>query len=146
MDEATMAVELFENGCACSQAVLGAFTDRLEFDQDEAMRISAGFAGGMRMGEVCGAVTGAYMALGLAHCTAECTTAEGRKAAYAALEVFNDAFRQRHGSVLCRDLLGCDISTAAGAAIAEEKRLFATICVQVVQDAAQILDETLPSS
>jgi len=109
-----MAVELFENGCACSQPVLGAFTDRLEFDHDEAMRIAAGFAGGMRMGEVCGAVTGAYMALSLAHCTGECTTAEGRKVAYAALEAFTGAFKRRHGSVLCRDLLGCDISTAEG--------------------------------
>ena len=144
MDETKTAAELFNAGCACSQAVLGVFADRLELDRDQAMRISAGFAGGMRMGEVCGAMTGAFMALGLAYCMNECTTRDGRKAAYVAVEAFTEAFRERHGSILCRDLLGCDISTAEGMRIAEEKGLFSTKCPQVVRDAAEILNETLP--
>ena len=138
------AVELFEQGCACSQAVLASVAERLGLDRGQAMRISACFAAGMRGGEVCGAVTGAYMALGLAHCGTDCTTAEGRQAAYAEVVSFNRAFRERHGSLLCRELLGGDLSTPEGAKLASEGRLFLDKCPEFVRDAALILDETLP--
>jgi len=138
------AVELFEEGCACSQAVLASVAERLGLDRGQAMRISACFAAGMRGGEVCGAVTGAYMALGLAHCGADCTTAEGRQAAYAEVASFNNAFRERHGSLLCRELLGGDLSTPEGAQLASEGRLLLDKCPELVRDAALILDESLP--
>ena len=61
------AKELFKSGCNCSQAVLGVFCEELGMDLDTAMKISASFGGGMgRMGEVCGTVSGMFMALGLA--------------------------------------------------------------------------------
>jgi C_GCAxxG_C_C family probable redox protein len=138
------AVELFKEGCACSQAVLASVAERLGLDRGQAMRISACFAAGMRGGEVCGAVTGAYMALGLAHCGADCTTAEGRQAAYAEVASFNSAFRERHGSLLCRELLGGDLSTPEGAQLASEGRLSLDKCPELVRDAALILDDTLP--
>jgi C_GCAxxG_C_C family probable redox protein len=138
------AVELFRGGCACSQAVLAPVAERLGLDRGQAMRISACFAGGMRGGEVCGAVTGAYMALGLAHCGSDCVSGEGRQAAYAEVASFNKAFRERHGSLLCRELLGCDLSTPEGAKSASEQHLFLTKCPELVRDAALILDEALP--
>ncbi len=120
------AVGLFRAGCACSQAVLAPVAERLGLDREQAMRISACFAGGMRGGEVCGAVTGAYMALGLAHCAGDCITAEGCQAAYEEVKSFNSAFRMRHGSLICRELVDLDK------------------CAQLVRDAALILDEALP--
>ena len=144
MDDVTTAANLFRDGCACSQAVLGAFAARVGLDRDHAIRMAAGFAGGMRQGEVCGAVTGAYMVLGLAHGTEACTTAEGRAPVYAAVTAFAAEFRRRRGSVVCRDLLGCDISTADGLRTAQEQGLFATTCVQAVQDAAEIVEGLLP--
>lgn len=120
------AVKLFEEGCACSQAVLAPVAERLGLGCEQAMRISACFAGGMREREVCGAVTGVYMALGLARCGTDCNTAEGRQAAYAEVVSFNGAFRERHGSLLCRELIGLDK------------------CSELVRDAALILDEALP--
>ena len=59
------ATELHESGCNCCQAVLGACCDKWNLDPDTAYRLGAFFGGGMRRGEVCGAVTGALMALGL---------------------------------------------------------------------------------
>ncbi|MGA9761375.1 MAG: C-GCAxxG-C-C family protein [Gaiellaceae bacterium] len=138
------AVELFKDGCACSQAVLASVAERLGLERGQALRVSACFAGGMRGGEVCGAVTGAYMALGLAHCGDDCTSGAGRQAAYAEVESFNSAFRDLHGSLLCRELLGCDPSTPEGAQLASERRLFVERCPELVRDAAAILDETLP--
>ena len=82
--------------------------------------------------------------LSLAHCSADCTTAEGRQAAYAEVVSFNSAFRERHGSLLCRELLGGDLSTPEGAQLASEGRLLLDKCPELVRDAALILDEALP--
>lgn len=145
MDRAQAAVESFRGGCACSQAVLGVFGPRYGLDEDSAMRVAAGFAGGMRMAETCGAVTGALMVLGLAHCDASCRQAAGRQAAYGAVTTFASRFRERHGSLSCRELLGCDISTPGGARAAQEQGLFRTRCVELVRDAALIVDDLLPA-
>jgi C_GCAxxG_C_C family probable redox protein len=144
MSSVETAVDLFRSGCACSQAVLGTYGPRYGLAEDEAMRVAACFAGGMRMGETCGAVTGAFMVLGLAHCTKDCRTIEGRQGAYAALAAFSQAFTARNGSLSCRELLGCDVGTPEGARLAREKGLYATICTRLVRDASEILEAALP--
>ncbi len=140
------AVERFKSGCACSQAVFGTYSPRYGLDENQAMRIAAGFAGGMRMAGTCGAVSGALMVLGLAHCTDACRTVEDRKAAYAAVLAFFEKFKERHGSLVCRELLGCDVSTVEGHKMAVDRGLFRSKCVELVQNAALILEEMLPSS
>jgi C_GCAxxG_C_C family probable redox protein len=145
MKSVSRAVDLFRGGCACSQAILAAYGPRYGLGESQALRVAAGFAGGMRMAETCGAVTGAYMVLGLAKCDGGCGTAEGRKGTYDALTAFSKAFRERQGDLKCRDLLGCDISTPEGAAAAREANLFRTRCVDLVRCAAEILDDMLPA-
>ena len=144
MTPAETAAELFTGGCACSQAVLGTFSPRYGLDVRVAAKLAAGFAGGMRRAETCGAVTGAYMVLGLARGGEGCRTPPGRAEAHAAVVAFAAAFERRHGSLLCRDLLGCDISTPDGLHEARQRGLMKTRCVQFVRDAAEILDEALP--
>jgi C_GCAxxG_C_C family probable redox protein len=141
-----VAVELFRNGCACSQAILGAYGPRYGLDEDLAMRVAAGFGGGMRMAETCGAVTGAFMVLGLAYCAGSCKTMEERKGACGAVTSFAQTFRRQHGSLVCRDLLGCDISTPEGARLAEERHLSQTKCIELIRGAATLLEEMLPKS
>jgi C_GCAxxG_C_C family probable redox protein len=138
------AVELFRNGCACSQALLGAYGPRYGLDESQAVRIAAGFAGGMRMAGTCGAVTGAFMVLGLAHGGDACRTADGRQAVFGAVTSFTDRFRQRHGSLTCLDLLGCDISTPDGLNLARDGGLFQSKCVEFVRDAAAMVEDLLP--
>jgi C_GCAxxG_C_C family probable redox protein len=144
MGNVELAVGLFRGGCACSQAVLGAFAPRYGMDEALALRVAAGFAGGMRRAETCGAVTGALMVLGLAYCGASCRTVEGRKAAYGAVTSFEHNFGEQHGALDCRELLGCDISTAEGARAAQEKGLFQTRCVELVRSAAELVERMLP--
>ena len=145
MSDVEKAASLFRNGCACSQAVLGVYGPRFGLDEDRAMRVAAGFAGGMRRAETCGAVTGAFMVLGLACCDNNCRTAEGRKASYDAVISFAEKFKQRHGSLACKDLLGCDISTPEGAKAATEKGLFRTKCVELVRHAVELVEGLLPT-
>jgi C_GCAxxG_C_C family probable redox protein len=116
---------------------------RFGLERETAVQIGAGFAGGMRMAETCGAVTGAIMVLGLYRATAESTTAERREPVYQAMGQFFAEFERRNRTLICRDLLGCDIRTEAGMQAAKDRNLFKTTCPQMVQDAAEILESIL---
>jgi C_GCAxxG_C_C family probable redox protein len=145
MTTADTAAELFETGCACSQAVLGALAPRFGMDTEQALRIATCFAGGMRRADTCGAVTGALMVIGLATAGDGCRTAEGRGPAYTTGAAFTDAFRQAHGALECRTLLGCDVTTEDGKQFAAERNLTKTLCPQFVRSAAEWLDRSLPN-
>jgi C_GCAxxG_C_C family probable redox protein len=113
---------------------------RFGLDRETALRIAAGFAGGMRMAGTCGVVTGALMVLGLKHATAECNTVKGRAPVYAAFKEFREHFETRNRTSVCRDLLDCDIGTPEGMQAAKERGLYKTVCPRVVRDAAEVLE------
>lgn len=143
MSDVSDAVKMFREGCACSQAILAVYGPPFGLHRGCAMRLAAGFSGGMRMGETCGAVTGAIMVLGLRYASPDCTTSKGREMVYAAVIDLVSRFERRNRSVVCRELLGCDISTPEGMQAARTQGLFKTFCPKMVQDAAEILEEML---
>jgi C_GCAxxG_C_C family probable redox protein len=140
MSKVDDAVAMFGNGYACSQAILAVYGEPFGLDCGTALKVAGGFAGGMRMGATCGAVTGAYMVLGLAYCPAG---PESRAAAYEKIKEFTERFRRRNGSVSCSILLGVDMSTPEGVEQARQQGLFQTRCPKMVKDAAEILGEML---
>ena len=139
------AAAFFRSGHACSQAVLLAWAPEYGLDAGLAARLAAGFAAGMRLGDICGAATGAIMVLGLATCDDKCVTREGRAPVASATEAFAEKFRERMGALDCPDIIGCDLRTPEGRAVAQEQALFATRCVPAVRAAAEILEEMLPA-
>ncbi len=137
------AKALFSQGFSCSQAVVAAFAPSLGLDRDTALKIASGFGGGMgRLAETCGAVTGAFMVLGL-KCGSATTDKQAKETIYALVRELAQRFKGVHGSLLCRDLLGCNLNTAEGLALAQEKKLFSTVCPPYVETAATILEEML---
>jgi C_GCAxxG_C_C family probable redox protein len=135
-----LAFERFLNEHNCCQSILDVFGPDFGLDGDTALRLATGFGGGMgRMGEVCGAVTGAFMTLGLKYGNPR-SNAEAKERTYEAVREFSRLFKDRHGSILCRKILGCDIGTPEGMAEAKNKDLFNTLCATLVRDAAEILD------
>jgi C_GCAxxG_C_C family probable redox protein len=141
MNQVELAVSLFEEGFSCSQAILAAFGDRFGIDREFALRIAAGFGGGMgRLAQTCGAITGAIMVIGLRYGSTDPKERQAKEKAQATVREFADRFVSRNDSLLCRALLGCDISTSEGYKLAKEKKLFTTICPQYVRDAAEIID------
>jgi C_GCAxxG_C_C family probable redox protein len=143
MNRIETALSRFAAGFNCSQAVFSAYADDFGLDEEAALKIAAGFGGGMgRMAETCGAITGAMMVLGLRH-GGTTPDREAKERVYAKIRQFADRFKARNGSLLCRDLLSCDISTPAGHEAAREKGLFTTACPTYVRDAAEILEEML---
>ena len=137
------AVNCFCRGAACSQAILGTYGPSLGLSREQAMKLASGFAGGMRLAQTCGAVTGAFMVLGLKHAGPNCDQRDGRENVYTAIREFTARFQQRNRTVVCKELLGCDISTPQGAQHATKEGLFRTICPRLVRDAAEILEEML---
>lgn len=137
------AVSCLREGSSCSQAIMAAYGPMFGMDREMALKIASGFGGGMgRMAETCGVVTAAFMVLGLKFGSAA-SDRQAKEAVYTRVKEFAALFKAIHGSILCRDLLGCDLSTPEGLALAQEKRLFSTICPPYVETAADILEEML---
>jgi len=81
-------------------------------DRETTLRVAGAFGAGMaRTGETCGAVTGSLMVIGLNHAKTRKDDDDSRERAYALAQEFMDIFRERNGSLLCRDILGVDVST-----------------------------------
>ena len=143
MDRVTKAVELFGQGYMCSQAVFAAFSEDYGVTEKQALQIGACFGSGMNKGEVCGACTGALMALGMRYGQFDLSDVESRAAQKAEAVRFLEEFKKREGSYICRDILGCDLSTEEGRSYAINKGLFKKICPKMVKTAAEITSEML---
>ncbi|MBU2054840.1 MAG: C-GCAxxG-C-C family protein [Proteobacteria bacterium] len=143
-DKIEKAVGCFGEGFNCSQAVLSTYSGEFGLERETALRAAAGMGGGMGgLGEVCGAVTGGMMAIGLKHGHTEAKDKETKAKTYGCVRDYAGRFRARNGSILCRDLLGCDISTPEGLEQARQKGLFTERCPRFVRDAAEILEDVL---
>ena len=144
MDKVKQSVSCYKEGFNCSQAVFSTFAVEMGMDRNTALKVSQGFGGGMGgMGETCGAVTGAFMVIGLKYGRIRADDDEAKLKTYALVQEFTKRFKARHGTIVCRELLGCDIGTPEGHRIAKEKKLVSTLCPRFVQDAAEIIEEIL---
>lgn len=107
MNHQEKALQLFHEGYNCAQAVFTVFADEMKLDHNFALRLSSSFGGGMgRMREVCGAVSGALMVLGALKGYDKLGDRSLINGHYAAVQAFAAEFREKHGSIVCRDLLG----------------------------------------
>lgn len=101
------ARELFLSGANCAQSVLGAYAEECGLDEETALRLASGFGAGMgRMREVCGAVSGMFMAFDLLRGYSDLTDKAAKDAHYARIQQLAQEFRQENGSIICRELLG----------------------------------------
>ncbi|WP_226846759.1 C-GCAxxG-C-C family protein [Dehalogenimonas etheniformans] len=136
-EEARM--NMVESKMNCAQSVLTAFCEELELDKATALKLSRGFGGGMgRTGKTCGAVTGAFMVIGLSESK---TAREGVEAVYAWIQEFTRRFNGRYGSTECTELIGCDLSNAEGLSRARGEGVFTKICPDIVKSAVEILEQ-----
>ena len=106
MNHSTLAAQLFLDGCSCSQAVMAAFCDLTGMDRSTALRLSAPFGGGIgRMREVCGAVSGMMMVVGLLYGFEPSEGSAAKSAHYHLVQELAEQFRQQAGSIICREIL-----------------------------------------
>ncbi|MDI6725844.1 MAG: C-GCAxxG-C-C family protein [Smithellaceae bacterium] len=135
------AVQASREGMNCCQSIIATYGPPFGLPPEVAVRLGSCFGGGLgRSGEVCGAVTGATMVLGWKYGPPDAKNREAREPGYALVREMIGIFRERRGSVICRQLLNCDISTAVGYAQAKERGVMKELCPMLVQDAAEILE------
>jgi C_GCAxxG_C_C family probable redox protein len=140
-----IAAQKFLTGYNCAQSVLYAFSDDLLIDKNTALKLACGFGGGMgRKGEVCGAVTGGIIVIGIKIGRGENDDRSIMDFTYQRTRDLMDRFAAKHGTCICRNLLdGCELTTEAG-----QKRFFEngyreTVCVPCIKDVVEILEELI---
>ncbi len=143
MKHTELAKHYFDQKFHCSQAVLVAFAEELGLSEEQALKLGACFGGGMCKGEVCGACTGALMALGLKYGQADVADLESKKRTNDITVKFLDLFKKENGSYVCKELLGCDLSTVEGKQFALENKLFVEFCPKMVESATIIAEKLL---
>ena len=144
MSKVEQAIACFESGLNCSQSVFAPYAEQFGLGREIALKIASCFGGGVgQMGQICGAVSGALMILGLKYGNTDPHDQEARKRKHACIRKFVEEFTARHHSLICRELLNCDISTPAGLQYAREQQLFAACCPPFIRSAAEILEEIL---
>lgn len=109
-------VKLFDSGFNCAESVLLALSEctALNSASDCIPRVATGFGGGMRTGNICGAVSGAVIGLGLYYGRTTSEETEKRDQTYRNVEEFVKQFQEIHGTIICKELLGIDVSTKEG--------------------------------
>jgi C_GCAxxG_C_C family probable redox protein len=142
MNHKEAAVTYFANGFNCSQAVLSVFGNELGLTEDQCRRIGCAFGGGIaRNQHTCGAVTGALMALGLQYGEKFSDNALFKEKTYEKANEFIREFTERHGSVVCLELLdGLNMNDPEDRKRIDELGLFKTACAVYVKDAVEILE------
>ncbi len=145
MNDVERALECFNKNYNCSQSILSTYAPRFGVSREESLKIASAFGGGIvRMGNICGAVTGAFMTIGLRYGI----IVDGEKESpndksYEVAREFIDKFTSVNDTIICKDLLGCDINTPEGKQYAEDNNLIESVCMKAVKTSAEILEKFL---
>lgn len=143
------AKSLFKEGYNCAQAVTAAFADLYGFTEEQALRMSASFGGGIgRMRETCGAACGVFILAGLATGSVEGKNAEAKANNYKLVQNLAAIFKERNGSLNCSELLELRKNTPIVAQPEERTNTYYAKrpCLKIVEEAALIWSEYLKNS
>jgi C_GCAxxG_C_C family probable redox protein len=133
----------FKNGFSCSQAVLSTFAENVKLDKKTALKLADSFGGGMAIGHTCGVVTAAYMVIGLKYGRTAAKDKKSKQKTTRLGREFIQKFEKRNKTIICKDLLGCNIHTKEGAKYAKDHKLSRKLCRKYVANAVEILEDIL---
>ena len=141
-------MENFKKGYNCSQSIVLTFADILPLDRDTLSRMASSFGGGMgRLREVCGAVSGMFMVAGLLYGYEGPETGQVKAEHYARIQGLAHKFEEKHRSIVCREMLELSVKHDAPTPEARTEEYYKKRpCVEIIGDAAQILDEYIKAN
>ena len=135
------AVDCFNSGFSCSQALLSTYCEDLGLDKETALKLSCGLAAGMaRLSNTCGAVTGAYLVIGLKYGKYLLEDNESKEKTFELIQEFDKRFIEKHGTTNCKELLGVDLRHGEKDYASQQVK---ALCHGFVKDAAEILESVL---
>lgn len=135
------AVELFKMGYNCAQSVTAAFADEYGYTEEQALKMSASFGGGIgRMRETCGAACGMFILAGLELGCTDAKNRQGKADNYALVQHLAEIFRKENGSLICAELLGLRERKSLQPIPDERTNVYyeKRPCVKMVETAARI--------
>lgn len=141
-ERADQAVALFLQGCNCAQSVLVCCAEGRGLPREIALRVAQAFGGGIgRTGNLCGALTGALMCVGLKCAALEPSDRASKARSAEMAQWVMDEFERRNGSLLCRELTGADLRTSEGQKHFRDSDALHKVCAKVVRDGVEIVEE-----
>lgn len=150
MEETTRAEKArayFSEGYNCCQSVAMAFSDILDLEPNKVAELTSGFGGGFaRMREVCGCVSGMTLVAGALSPADNPQDKEGRTKNYALVQNLAGEFKDRQGSIVCRDLLGLRAGAPQESPVPSDRTpqyYHSRKCADFVACAAKILEKQL---
>ena len=143
MTRRELAMENFMKGYNCSQSIVLAFSDMLKIDETTLSKLSSSFGGGMgRLREVCGSVSGMFMVAGLLYGYDGPETGQVKADHYARIQELARRFEEKHGSIVCRELLGLSVRHDVPIPEARTAEYYKKRpCPEIIGDAAEILEQ-----
>ncbi len=143
MTRREMAMANFMKGYNCSQSVVLAFADMLPVNESDLLKMASSFGGGMgRLREVCGSVSGMFIVIGLLYGYDGPETGQVKAEHYKRVQELAHRFEEKHGSIVCRELLGLNVKREAPTPEARTKEYYKKRpCPEIIGDAAEILEE-----
>jgi len=143
-DHVAEALEMFESGCNCSQSVLGAFCEELGLSKETAFKLACPFGGGLGgYGNICGALTGAMMVVGLKYGATGGNDLDAKRFSNEKTRQLIEDFNKKHGSCNCNDLIGFDRSNLSAAELMEKNPIFHSACPKFLETVIVFLEEEL---
>lgn len=139
MEKEELAVNDFMGGYRCSQAVFASYAPDFDLDPDMARKLSIGLAGGSTVGGECGAVSAAYLVIGLKYGFSHPGDPDQFRIVLDKISQFNRKFKELNGHINCPDLIGLDVLTQEGHKAFVENNIKAEKCSGFVSDSIQIL-------
>lgn len=134
----------FKQGFNCSQSVLAAFSDLLKIDENDLLRLSEGFGGGMgKLQKTCGAVSGAFMVISGIYGYTSDKEPKAHDQVYKLVKEFSNRFKEINKNTGCMELIECDLSTPEGVQKFMKNNVFHTQCLNFTLDAVKILETML---
>ena len=146
MSHRALAEEYFRKGFNCAQSVVIAFRDLTGLTEGESARLASSFGGGLgRMREVCGTVSGMAIVAGILYGYDDPTRPGAVQGHYAFVQELAGRFREKNGSIVCRELLGDKSAVRTSPDPRTQEYYKKRPCLELVGDAADILDEYIES-
>ena len=142
--KADIAVEIYTKGFNCAQAVLSSHCEELGLDPVLAKKIAGALGGGMaNNGEICGAVSGALILIGLKYGKYKEDDTFSKGNTIRITNSYLDKFKKEFGSLKCRDLVNVDLKNEEEAAKARESGIFKTLCPKFIRKSVELIEEVL---
>jgi len=144
VSKSDISVEIFNKGFNCAQAVLCSHCEKYGLSEETAKKISCGFGAGMGYNsEVCGAVTGALMLIGLKNGKFLENDSESKEKTYNLVKKFTDNFKKEYGTINCKELIKYDLSKEEDLMKARSSGTFKELCPVFVKRSVELVEEIL---